>query len=233
MNQPTLTRDQIRELDRRAIDEYGIPGMVLMENAGRGVVDVLSALGVGGPVVVCCGKGNNGGDGFVIARHLDLRGVAVRVLLFAAPEALGGDAAANYQILCKAGVPIEVFDEHVRANTLDKSLAGAEWIVDALLGTGAHGDPRPPLDVVIAAINIAAINNAVNNSGAKILSVDLPSGLDCDTGRAGRPTILAAHTCTFVAPKPGFFVPGVDRYTGQLFFCCIGAPRELIEEMLK
>ena len=228
MNQPTLSRDQIRELDRRAIDEYGIPGMLLMENAGRGVVDVLSALGVGGPVVVCCGKGNNGGDGFVIARHLDLRGVAVRVLLFAAPEALGGDAAANYQILCKTDVPIEVFDEDVRANTLDQALAEAEWIVDALLGTGARGNPRRPLDVVIA-----AINNAANNSGAKILSVDLPSGLDCDTGRAGRPTILAAHTCTFVAPKPGFFVPGVDRYTGQLHVCDIGAPRKLIEEMLK
>ena len=226
MNQPTLTRDQIRELDRRAIDEYGIPGMVLMENAGRGVVDVLSALGVGGPVVVCCGKGNNCGDGFVIARHLDLRGVAVRVLLFAAPDVLRGDAAANYQILCKAGVPIEVFDEDVRANTLDQALAEPEWIVDALLGTGAQGDPRRPLDVVIAAVNNAA------NSGAKILSVDLPSGLDCDTGRAGRPTILAAHTCTFVAPKPGFFAPGADQYTGQLHILDIGAPRKLVEEML-
>jgi NAD(P)H-hydrate epimerase len=227
MNQPTLTRAQVRELDRRASEEFGIPGMVLMENAGRGVVDVLMGLGISGPgglVVVCCGKGNNGGDGFVIARHLDLRGVAVRVMLFADPGNLTGDAATNYQILKKTGVPIEVFGTDVIMAAISESLADADWIIDALLGTGAHGDPRPPLNVVITAINAAA---------AKKLAVDLSSGLDCDTGQAGDPTIIAAHTCTFVASKPGFFVPGAERYTGQLHVCDIGAPRQLVEEMLK
>ncbi|MCH8923361.1 MAG: NAD(P)H-hydrate epimerase [Planctomycetes bacterium] len=226
MNPPTLTRAQVRELDRRASEEYGIPGMLLMENAGRGVVDVLMALGISGPgglVVVCCGKGNNGGDGFVIARHLDLRGEKVRVLLFAAADDLTGDAATNFQILSKTGVRIEAFGTDVAAEVLDESLAGADWIVDALLGTGAHGDPRPPLDVVIAAIN---------DQPARKLAVDVPSGLDCDTGQAGGPTIIAAHTCTFVAPKPGFFVPGAAQYTGQLHVCDIGAPRKLVEELL-
>src|SRR5215472_571114 len=98
-----LSRDEVRELDRRAIEEYGVPGVVLMENAGRGTAELLRSLGVRGPVVICCGKGNNGGDGFVMARHLDNAGVAVRLLLFADPDRLTGDAAVNYRILARAG----------------------------------------------------------------------------------------------------------------------------------
>src|SRR5882757_2412052 len=94
-----LTRAEVRELDRRAIEEFGVPGVVLMENAGRGAAEVLRSLGTPGPVVICCGKGNNGGDGFVIARHLDNTGVAVSVWLFARPEELTGDAAVNYHII--------------------------------------------------------------------------------------------------------------------------------------
>src|SRR6516225_3388090 len=105
-----LSRDEARALDRRAMEECGIPGAVLMENAGRGMADLLRTLGVRGTVVICCGPGNNGGDGFVIARHLDNAGVVVRVLLLARPEKLTGDAALNYSILVKGGVPPEVFD---------------------------------------------------------------------------------------------------------------------------
>src|SRR5579871_3246483 len=92
-----LSRDEVRAIDRRAIDEFGVPGVVLMENAGRGVAELLRALGIHSGASICCGKGNNGGDGFVIARHLDAIGVPVRVLLFARPEDLRGDAAVNYQ----------------------------------------------------------------------------------------------------------------------------------------
>ena len=98
------------------------------------------------------------------------------MFLFAAADDLTGDAAANYQILSKTGVPIEVFGEDVTVEAFNEAIADADWIVDALLGTGAQGDPRPPLEVVIAAIN---------DSPAKKLAVDLPSGLDCDTGQAG------------------------------------------------
>ena len=219
----TLTRTQSRQVDRRAMEEYGISGLVLMENAGRGVADRLCALGIGGPVVICCGKGNNAGDGFVIARHLDLRGFAVRVLLWAEPSDLTSDAAANFRILEKTGVPIEVFGDEHDAARLDKHLAGAAWIVDALLGTGARGEPRPPLDAVIERLNAAA---------AAKLAVDLPSGLDCDTGQPARQTIRAEATCTFVAAKPGFFAPGAEQYTGQVYVLDIGAPRKLIEEVL-
>src|SRR5206468_4557109 len=103
-----LTRDEVRQVDRRAIEEFGVPGVVLMENAGRGAAEVLLSLGVRGPVVICCGKGNNGGDGFVIARHLDLHAVPVRLLLFARPEELTGDAAVNCQIIAKSGLPLVV-----------------------------------------------------------------------------------------------------------------------------
>src|ERR1700722_13603308 len=106
-----LSRDEARALDRRAIEEIGIPGVVLMENAGRGCADLLRGLGIGGQVDVCCGKGNNGGGGFFIARHLDNAGVDVRVLLFAAPDSLTGDAAVNYRILAQSGPPITLFTD--------------------------------------------------------------------------------------------------------------------------
>src|SRR5438552_6978521 len=103
-----LSRDEMRLLDKRAIEEFGVPGVVLMENAGRGAAELLLALGVHGPVVVCCGKGNNGGDGFVIARHLDLHRVPVRVLLFTEPDALTGEAAIHYRVLSKTTIALRV-----------------------------------------------------------------------------------------------------------------------------
>jgi NAD(P)H-hydrate epimerase len=211
-----LTRDQVRAIDRRAIDEFGVPGAVLMENAGRGAAEVLLSLGARGPVVVCCGKGNNGGDGFVIARHLDNHGVPVRVLLFAKPEELTGDAALNQGILRKSGVPIEVRAGPVDAEALRQELAAAEWVVDALFGTGLAGAVRPPFDQVIAAINASA---------AKVLAVDIPSGLDCDTGEPLGPTVRAQHTATLVAPKKGFANAAAREWTGVVHVADIGAPR--------
>jgi NAD(P)H-hydrate epimerase len=219
----TLNRQQSQEVDRRAAAEYGMSGLVLMENAGRGLADVLRDLGCRGPVVVCCGRGNNGGDGFVLARHLDLRGVFVRVALWCEPGELRGDPAANFEILSRSGVPIEVFGSRHDAARLAHCLDGAEWIVDALLGTGARDDPRPPIDAVI---------DELNAHPAPKLAVDLPSGLDCDTRSASRHTIRAAHTCTFVAQKPGFLQPGAAEFTGRVHVLDIGAPRKLVEECL-
>lgn len=199
-------------------------GLVLMENAGRGTADVLCQLGIAGPVLVCCGKGNNAGDGFVIARHLDLRGYAVQVALWTNAEELTGDAAVNFQILRKTDVPILPVTSAQDLPLFDEQLAQAAWIVDALLGTGAQGEPRPPLDSAIDRMNGA--------TNAKRLAVDLPSGLDCDTGQPSSHTVRADHTCTFVAAKPGFFAPGADRYTGELHVLDIGIPRKLLEEVV-
>src|SRR5262245_41279353 len=136
-----LSRDQVRSIDRRAIDEYGLSGLVLMENAGRGCADVLCQLGCRGPVAIVCGKGNNAGDGFVIARHLDLRRIAVKVLLLGSPDELRGDAAANYAVIAKSQLTIIDLSSRWDAARFAAELAGAEWIVDALLGTGATGTP--------------------------------------------------------------------------------------------
>ena len=224
-----ITSELSREVDRRAIEEYGMLGLVLMENAGRGVADVLCRLAEAAPggrlgrVVICCGKGNNAGDGFVIARHLDLRGHSVQVLVWAEEAELTGDAGANFAILRHCGVPIEMFGSRHDSARFAEIFAGAEWIVDALLGTGARGEPRPPLDMVIDQINAAPANR---------LAVDLPSGLDCDTGAAARHTIRADETCTFVALKRGFLAPGADRYTGRVHVLDIGAPRRLVQEIV-
>jgi NAD(P)H-hydrate epimerase len=217
-----LTRSQVREVDRRAVAEYGMSGLVLMENAGRGCADVLRRLGCAGPVAVVCGKGNNAGDGFVIARHLDLRRIDVKVLLLAAPSELHGDAATNYAILARCNLPLIDRSGQFDPAAFEADLAGAEWIVDALLGTGASGPPRPPWDEAIRRIN--------RQSGRK-LAVDLPSGLDCDTGLAAEPTIRADHTCTFVDRKVGFDNPAAAVYLGQVHVLDIGAPRRLVDEI--
>jgi NAD(P)H-hydrate epimerase len=205
------------------MDEYGISGLVLMENAGRGVADRLASLGIGGPVAICCGKGNNAGDGFVISRHLDLRGYPVRVLLCGEPDELQGDAAVNFRIIQRSGLPIHSFGSRYDAEKWDQLLAGTSWIVDALLGTGSHGEPRPPLDAVIDQLNASATPK---------LAVDLPSGLDCDTGQPARHTIRARQTCTFAAMKPGFLVREARLYTGEVHVVDIGVPRRLLDEML-
>jgi NAD(P)H-hydrate epimerase len=247
-----LTREQVREVDRRAVAEYGMSGLVLMENAGRGVADVLCGLvwepspggrgqgegaelapladtltptlsqGAREPVVIVCGKGNNGGDGFVIARHLDLRGLRVRAMLLAEPKELRGDAAANFGIIEKAGLAIEVFNAPLDVAKFKQALGGSFLLIDAILGTGATGEPKSPYAEAI---------ELMNESGIKIVAVDLPSGLDCDTGVAARHTIRAAHTCTFVAAKPGLMVARAAEYVGHLHVCDIGVPRKLIEEI--
>ena len=217
-----LNRRWSREVDRRAIEQYGMSGLVLMENAGRGVADKLCELGIAGPVVINCGKGNNAGDGLVIARHLDLRGFQVRTILFADPNELRGDALANLTILQTAGFPFLVFNESAEARQIQDAIGDASWIVDALLGTGATGAPRRPIDHAIV---------AMNDHRAPILAVDVPSGLDCDTGEAASTTVRAVHTCTFVAQKPGFVVPGAEQYTGVVQVLDIGAPRKLLEEI--
>jgi NAD(P)H-hydrate epimerase len=194
-----------------------------MENAGRGMAELLRSLGINGLVVVCCGKCNNGGDGFVIARHLDNADFRVRVLLFVDPAQLSGDAAVNHRIVAASGIPIEVFaglplDEE----RLRHELADADWIVDALFGSGLRGAVQPPFDRIIAAINATA---------ARVFAVDIPSGLDCDTGQPLGVAVRAHHTGTVAAMKKGFLDPSAASWLGQVHLIDMGAPRALLTRM--
>ena len=204
-----LRCDQVRQLDRVAIDELGMSGLVLMENAGRGVVDVLCRQASAGRAVICCGRGNNAGDGFVIARHLELRGWQVEVVCWISPAQLEGDARANYQLLQHTDVPLLLADDALGrdacAGFCDR-YRQVDWVVDALLGTGSRGAPRPPLDGAI---------RAMNQLPARRLAVDLPSGLDADQGHPSDPTLRADVTCTFVAAKPGLVAPRLGRTSGS------------------
>jgi NAD(P)H-hydrate epimerase len=227
-----LTREQARALDRRAIDELGIPGIVLMENAGRGMAELLLALGVQGRVVVCCGKGNNGGDGLVIARFLANHGVQTQVLLFAEPEKLPADAEVNCGVIQRmsahdaathpfeGGVTLQVVPGEPDNAWLAKVLQGAEWVVDALFGSGLRGAVPAPFDRIIT---------AVNATPAKIFAVDIPSGLDSDTGLATGPTIRAHHTATVAAPKKGFAELTAAQWLGQVHVVDMGIPQWLLQ----
>lgn len=227
---PPLSRAAVRDVDRRAIEEFGVPGVVLMENAGRNAAHLLhAAVGDGTTVSIACGRGNNGGDGFVIARHLDLLGHPVRILLACPPEACTGDAAINLAIVRHSGLDLAVLDRADPA-TWEAGLTGAGgeplWIVDALLGTGASGPARGPIAAAIDVINVLR-----DRGRARTFAVDIPSGMDCDTGAAPGAVIRADVTAAFVARKIGFDAPGADRLTGSVHVLDIGAPRVLLESL--
>jgi NAD(P)H-hydrate epimerase len=209
--------------------------LVLMENAGRGVVDVLLAVdpslvaATDGPsrgpvaarIVILCGKGNNAGDGFVIARHLLIRGVNAKVVLLNPTEQLTGDARRNLEILTRCNVPLIEPSSGVTAKLLDEHGGDAAWLIDAMLGTGATGEPREPFATAI---------RWMNAHPGRRLAVDLPSGLDCDTGAAASATVRADVTCTFVALKPGFLRPEARPFLGEVHVVSIGTPPALAQE---
>ena len=223
MNETTvLTRAQVREVDRRAIEMYGLPGVVLMENAGRSVAEaVREAARPPGRVVLLCGGGNNGGDGYVAARHLSNAGYPVVIYATRAPEALSGDAAVHAAVAARMGIVPAVVSSPQDASRAAYGWRDAAVIVDALLGTGFSGDVRSPLAELIEACN--------GVRDATVLAVDVPSGLDCDTGRPGRPTVRADVTVTFVAPKAGFRELEAKPYLGKVVVGDIGVPKGLVD----
>lgn len=218
-----LTRDQVRRIDADAVSQLSIPGLLLMENAARGACDVLRSHIPKGRVVVLCGPGNNGGDGLAMARLLSATGVSAESHLLRGGKVLTGDAAANLQFLEHAGVFVPEIDLPSIARTLNQ-LTSQDWIVDALLGTGIHGAIRNPYDKIITAINA---------SPAMKLAIDLPSGLDCDSGLPCGDCVIANETVTFVAKKIGFRNPLSVRYTGRVHVCHIGVPAQWLESWLQ
>jgi NAD(P)H-hydrate epimerase len=218
-----LSRDEVRGIDVRAAQELGMPPLILMENAGRGAAAWLRDRGLAASArgLILCGPGNNGGDGGVVARHLDLWGYSVRTVWFAKADRLRGDAAVQFQILARSGLDQTCWDDEalVTPERLDTLLAGADWLVDALLGTGLT---RPVEGMLRAVIE------AINRAGKPVFALDLPSGLDADTGRPLGGAVRARATATFVAPKLGFAAPGAEAYTGDVTVIEIGVPRLIL-----
>jgi NAD(P)H-hydrate epimerase len=215
----SLSRKQSRIIDQIAIEQYGIPGIVLMENAGRGISEWLLQFAVTGPVVVCCGKGNNGGDGFVIARYLAIAGRTVEVLMLSRAETIEGDAGIQLRIATRMGIPLQFVDVEADSELIRDKLAGADWIVDGLLGTGTQGAVRSPFMQAIEAINA---------SGRPVLAIDLPSGMDCDTGEPLGRCIKATRTATMVTRKIGFDQPAAVNFLGEVRVVPIGIPEQII-----
>lgn len=214
-----LTRNQVREVDRLAIERYRIPGIVLMENAARGAAAVALAMLRGAPhasALILCGGGNNGGDGLAVARHLHNRSIALTIGLCTDPASYKGDALTNWQIVQAMALPC------VPATPQLIATSPATLIIDAIFGTGLAQPPRPPF---------AELAEAVNQSGRAVLAIDLPSGLDCDIGTPLQTCIRATRTVSFVAQKAGFANPASRAYTGKITVADIGCPRELIAQV--
>lgn len=215
-----VSGERMAEIDRQAMNEYGIPGLVLMENAGLQVVNMVTHIRPqvqDSKIVVLCGRGNNGGDGFVIVRHLLRLGYRVETWALAEVSQYNGDARVNYDILLKHGFEVSIVDEIepvVYLRNLDKN----DLIVDALLGTGLKREVSDPL---------AGIIRAVNESPAEVLSVDIPSGISADNGQVMGSGVKADYTVTFALPKKGLFLfPGAD-YCGKIKIVDIGIPKVL------
>jgi hydroxyethylthiazole kinase-like uncharacterized protein yjeF len=230
-----LTVAEMREVDRLTIERYGLPGLTLMENAGRSVAEVIRAEFrklESRPIAVVCGKGNNGGDGFVAARHLADMGAKVSVMLVAGPDEMHGDAAVNLERWRKSGGELHPVRSAADWETVKASVASADILVDALLGTGTRGSVEGLLREVIQDVNHHA-------PGKGVVAVDIPSGLPADTGvrdanqSAADDIVIADLTVTFTAPKLGMFLGKSAAYVGQLVVRGIGSPLELVEEIGK
>lgn len=220
-----LSAAQMKQLDLRAIEEGGVPGVVLMENAGRAVADLVcrrfSALRPG-TVLVVAGKGNNGGDGYVVARHLVNRGWRVRVLVLAAMEDIGGDARTNLEILLRCGADLEFVSEEECLCQYLKMQGDAILLVDALFGTGLKSAVQGLCQRMI---------DWINASGLPVVAVDIPSGIDATTGQVLGTSVNAALTVTFAYPKLGHLLYPGARFVGALEVADIGIPAVLCRQL--
>lgn len=228
----TLSVAAIRQVDRTAIEQFHMHPLVLMENAAGGCARwVAERYPAVRRAVLLCGSGNNGGDGLVMARHLRLLGWHCEVFVLGPEEKLSPDALANWKILTARKLsgntmvasPAESGASRLADDAVAQAIAQADVIIDAMLGSGARGTPRAPLDRWIELANAAP---------AKRIAIDIPTGLDADAGEPAAVTFRADHTLTFVARKPGFHHALAQEFLGEVSVLPIGIPVELVEEML-
>jgi NAD(P)H-hydrate epimerase len=217
-----LSQPEARAIDAAITQQLGLPGLLLMENAAHGVTEQLTQC-AHGEVVIVCGPGNNGGDGLAVARQRSALGQTTRVLLETAGKPLSPDAQSNLDFLTRSGVDIEILNGTDSDCAKFDRLTPNDWIVDSLLGTGISGNLRAPYD---------RWANAINSSRARVLAVDVPSGLNCDDGTCGDPCVQADVTVTFVGMKRGFLAPNAEQWTGKVLVAPIGVPRDWVEHWL-
>jgi hydroxyethylthiazole kinase-like uncharacterized protein yjeF len=231
-----LTAEQMREVDRLTTDRYGVPSLQLMENAGAAVADYLSQAFPdlsARNILVLCGKGNNGGDGFVVARRLREGGAPPRVFLFAEIAAVRGDAAVNLQLWRAGGGELHAVTSKSEWATAREALVEADLVVDALLGTGIKGPAEGLLASVIEDVNAWREKRPARLGRARarfVNSVDMPSGLPSGNEDFGGPVIRADVTVTFTAPKVGQLLSPRSDCVGKLIVRDIGTPRELLDD---
>lgn len=218
---PVVTAEEMRALDRAAAERYGIPSLLLMENAGRAVADeavrMLGGSVDGRGVLVLCGPGNNGGDGFVAARHLNNAGAQVTIAHYGDPERSRGDALTNLTICRQMRLCIEQSPSARRLASLGRE---CDIVIDALLGTGTTGEIREPYSTIIPFVN------DIGRRGVGVLAVDIPSGVDADTGTVSGAAVRADVTVTFALPKIGLVTYPGAALVGRLVIADIGIPRE-------
>jgi NAD(P)H-hydrate epimerase len=235
---PTFTREQVRAYDKRAVEEFHLPMPILMENAGLAVARVIVKKFPGKPVVILCGPGNNGGDGFVIARWLHEWDRPAADVLFVGPQKRLAahidtpdkditDAQRNARALLATGVPVTVIDPPdagaARLTDLDERFRGGAVLVDALFGIGLTREIDGPMAKLVKAADAW--------SGLRC-AVDIPSGLDCDTGKILGNAIMADVTVTLVARKRGFDFEDGPEACGEVIVAPIGVPRAALEKPL-
>lgn len=213
---PVLSTSQMVEVDRLMIEEYQITLIQMMENAGRNLAELarrkLGGQVAGRSIAILSGAGNNGGGGLVAARHLHNWGAEVSLVLAFDPSRLKDVPAHQWRILQQMGID----------SLGEPDLEQTELIIDALIGYGLSGDPRPP---------VAGWINQANNAGSPILALDAPSGLDTTSGLPGKPCIKAAATLTLALPKSGLLTPQAKDVVGELYLADISVPPELYRHL--
>ncbi len=220
-----LNTQQMREADRRTIDEVGIPSIVLMENAGRQAVAAMEAAFEDlstSHVGVVCGRGNNGGDGFVVARTLVQRGVETSVFILGSVADVRGDARTNLEVLGRIGLTVVEITNAQEWELHFSEISRCEMLVDAILGTGFHGQLSGLLETVVADIN---------GLGVPIIAIDLPTGLSADSADVEGEAIEASMTVTLAAPKIPLILPPADSHSGDLVIADIGIPLPILDEV--
>jgi hydroxyethylthiazole kinase-like uncharacterized protein yjeF len=220
-----LNTEQMRDADRRTIEDIGIPSIVLMENAGRQAVAAMEAAFedlAGSSVVVVCGRGNNGGDGFVVARTLVQRGVDASVFLLGSVAEVRGDARANLEVLGRLGMTVVEITNAQEWELNFTQISDCDLVVDAILGTGFRGRLSGLLETVVADLNAL---------GVPIVAIDLPTGLSADTPQLEGPAVEASMTVTLGAPKIPLVLPPADAHAGDLVIADIGIPIPLFDEL--